>query len=369
MGWSFKLGKIFGIDVKIHVSFLLIVLWGALAYGGNAGPLYGVLLVLSLFVLVFLHELGHSLAAMYYGIPVKDITLMILGGVARLERMPEKPVQELVIALAGPAVNVGLAAVLLPVVLFMGVAQGDGFTFEALTAPGLFGLLVSMLSANIVLAVFNMIPAFPLDGGRVFRAMLGFFTDYQAATRIASIVGRTLAVGLGLLAIFTGQIFLGLIAVFIFFVGGQEARAVAARGVLRGVPAGKIMNDNRTALSPEARIGDIAMMVMRSQQTAFAVLDSYSGELMGVVSQGSIARAMQQGLWHQHVVDLMDRDVPRVALTTSLDEVQQQLTSTSSRVVAVYEGMNFRGLISMDDVARAFHFLSQGGQQVRWGTT
>src|SRR5512134_2647804 len=116
MGWSIKIARIFGIDIKVHLTFLLILVWGALNYGGSAGPLYGIVVTLALFTLVFLHELGHSLAAIGYGIPVKDITLLPIGGVARLERMPEKPLHELVVALAGPAVNVILAVILLPLV-------------------------------------------------------------------------------------------------------------------------------------------------------------------------------------------------------------------------------------------------------------
>jgi Zn-dependent protease len=125
MSWSLKLGKIFGIDVKVHVTFLFILVWGALNYGAGAGPLYGVLVTLALFTLVFLHELGHSLAAMMYGIPVRDITLLPIGGVARLERMPEKPLQEFVVAIAGPLVNVVLAVILLPVVIGLAATQGS----------------------------------------------------------------------------------------------------------------------------------------------------------------------------------------------------------------------------------------------------
>ena len=189
MGWSIKLGRIFGIDIKMHLTFLLILGWGAFAYGGNAGPLYGVIVTLGLFTLVLLHELGHSLAAMGYGIGVKDITLLPIGGVARLERMPEKPVQELIVALAGPAVNIVLALVLLPIVAVLSLVQGIPLSFNLLAQSGLLGFLTFLLSANISLAVFNMIPAFPLDGGRVFRASLGFFTNYQKATQMAAAVG------------------------------------------------------------------------------------------------------------------------------------------------------------------------------------
>ena len=367
MSWSIKLGRIFGIDIKVHLTFLLILVWGALNYGGSAGPLYGVVVTLALFTLVLLHELGHSLAAIGYGIPVKDITLLPIGGVARLERMPEKPLHELVVALAGPAVNVILAMVLLPIVAVLAVMQGAPLSAGMLMQPGLLGLLVFLLTANVSLAVFNMIPAFPLDGGRVLRAILGFFVDYQQATQAAVTVGRILAIGLGLLAVFTGQISLALIAMFIFFVGGQEGQAVAARGILRRARVAQALTNNAVALSPEATVGQVASLMMSSRQSDFAVLDPASGQLLGVTTSHNVARAMEQGRWRSGVVDIMQqaRNVPTIALNASLDELQEKLVQTSSRVAAVYDGLYFRGLISLEDVYRVFQFLSQSGSSRR----
>lgn len=369
MSWSLKLGRIFGIDIKIHLTFLLILVWGALNYGGSAGPLYGVVVTLALFSLVLLHELGHSLAAIGYGIPVKDITLLPIGGVARLERMPEKPLHELVVALAGPLVNVILAIVLLPVITVLAVLQGETVSLGMLTQPGLLGLLVFLLTANVSLAVFNMIPAFPLDGGRVLRATLGFFTDYQRATQTAVTVGRVIAVGLGLVAIFTGQIFLTLIAIFIFFAGGQEGQAVAARGLLRRVRVAQALTPHAVALSPEATVGQVASLMMTNRQPDFPVLDPATGQLLGVASHRSVAQAMEQGRWRSRIADIMQqaRHVPTIALTATLDEVQDKLAQTSSRVIAVYDGLHFRGLVSLEDVYRVFQFLSRSGSAGRIG--
>lgn len=363
MNWSIKLGRVLGIDIKVHLTFLLILIWGAFAYGGSAGPLYGLIVTLSLFTLVLLHELGHSLAALGYGIPVKDITLLPIGGVARLERMPEKPGQELVVALAGPAVNVLLAAILLPVMVALSLVQAIPLTFSLTSQGGLSGLLSFLLVANVSLAIFNMIPAFPLDGGRVFRAILGFFTDYERATKIASMVGRVLAVGLGLFAIYNEQIWLAFIALFIFTVGGQEARAVAARGVLRKAFAGQVLAQNTVALSPEATIGQAASLMIGVRRPDFAVLDPVSGQLLGVATRGNVAQAMERGLWSQRVSEIMQhaRNIPTVALNAPLDEVQDKLTQTSSRIAAVYDGLHFHGLITLDDIYRAFRRLSQNG--------
>jgi len=371
MNWSVKLGRVFGIDIKMHLTFLLILVWGAFMYGGSAGPLYGVVVTLSLFTLVLLHELGHSLAAMMYGIPVRDITLLPIGGVARLERMPEKPVQELVVALAGPAVNVVLAAVLLPVVAALSLGQSMAFSLNMLTEPGLLGLLAFLLSANVSLAVFNMIPAFPLDGGRVLRATLGFFTNYAQATRVAATVGRYLAIGLGIVAITMGQIWLTMIALFIFFAGGQEAQAVEARTVLRTAKAGQALSGETVALSPQATVGQAASMLLSVRQPEVVVLDPVSGNLLGITSRRKIVQAMQAGQWYRRVTEIMEqaRNIPRVALSTPLDEVQDKLAQTSSRIVAVYDGLHFKGLITTDDIYRMFSLLSyhnQNQQRTSW---
>ena len=371
MNWSVKLGRVFGIDIKMHLTFLLILVWGAFMYGGSAGPLYGVIVTLSLFALVLLHELGHSLAAMMYGIPVRDITLLPIGGVARLERMPEKPVQELVVALAGPAVNVVLAAVLLPVVAALSLGQSMAFSLNMLTEPGLLGLLAFLLSANVSLAVFNMIPAFPLDGGRVLRATLGFFTNYAQATRVAATVGRYLAIGLGIVAITMGQIWLTMIALFIFFAGGQEAQAVEARTVLRTAKAGQALSGETVALSPQATVGQAASMLLSVRQPEVVVLDPVSGNLLGITSRRKIVQAMQAGQWYRRVTEIMEqaRNIPRVALSTPLDEVQDKLAQTSSRIVAVYDGLHFKGLITTDDIYRMFSLLSyhnQNQQRTSW---
>ncbi len=363
MNWSIKLGRVFGIDIKMHITFLLILAWGAFAYGGNAGPLYGIIVTLGLFTLVLLHELGHSLAAMGYGIQVKDITFLPIGGVARLERMPEKPLHELVVALAGPAVNVILAVGLFPVISILAMAQSTPLSLSLLSQPGLLGLLAFLLSANVSLAVFNMIPAFPLDGGRVFRAILGFFTDYQRATQVAATVGRYLAIGLGLIAILGGQFWLAMIALFIFFVGGQEAKAVAVRNLLRKAHAGQVLAQNTIALSPEATVGEVAPMMMGLRQPDFAVLDPASGQLLGVATRSHVAHAMERGQWYRRISEIMQHtgNVPKVAFNAPLDEVQEKLIQTSSRVAAVYDGLHFRGLISLDDVYRAFQLLSRSG--------
>ncbi len=359
MGWSFKLGKILGIDIKVHITFLLILVWGAFNYGGTAGPWYGVLVTLLIFTIVLLHELGHSVAAMAYRIPVKDITLLPIGGVARLERMPEKPLQELVVAVAGPLVNLILMVLLLPVVMALMYAQQASLSPRLLTEPGLLGISFFMLIVNLSLLVFNLIPAFPLDGGRIFRALIGFFTSFERSTQIAVIVGRFFAIGLGIFAIVGAQFWLALIALFIFFAGGQEGMAVAARSKLRNVQVGQIVGHNPIILSPYDTVGQVAAVVSENSQSNFAVLDPVNGQLLGFITTHHISQAMAEGRWYRRVAEVMQRvgNMPVVAFNAGLDEVQEKLARTSYRVAAVYDGLNFRGLVGLEDIYRIFRFM------------
>lgn len=235
MSNSLRLMTIRGIDIRVHATFPLILLFAILQFGvftdqGAAGALFGIIVTLLLFILVVLHELGHAVAAQHYGVPVTQIVLLPIGGVAQVERIPEKPVQELVIALAGPLVNIVLAFVLFlahhvsrvggawsgdMMELLMGVGQG-----------GLDAVFNYVFAANLLLVTFNLIPAFPLDGGRVLRALLATQLDYGRATAIAVTIGQTLAGLAGLWGFLDGDFFLILIAIFVYMGAGQEGALV-----------------------------------------------------------------------------------------------------------------------------------------------
>lgn len=226
MKWSAKLGRFAGIDVRVHVTFLILLAYLAAVFWSDTGTVAGVLtglsLVVMLFVCVLLHEYGHALAARRYGIATRNITLLPIGGVALLESMPRDPRAEIVVALAGPAVNLVIAAAAWIVLVFSGQHAGAA-------AGGLLqmSLLPSLIAANLMLGLFNLLPAFPMDGGRVLRAALSLRMDRVRATRIAAGIGRTLAVGLGLLGLASNP-FLILIAVFIWIGASAEAKAVRA---------------------------------------------------------------------------------------------------------------------------------------------
>jgi len=229
MRWSYRIARVSGIDVKIHVTFLLLLGWfGWLSWeeGGIPAAAEAVGFILLLFLCVLLHEFGHALAARMYGIRTPDITLLPIGGVARLERMPEKPSQELVVAVAGPAVNVVIALVLF-LVLAAKFRLSDLMSLDRLDGD----VLANLLSVNIMLIAFNAIPAFPMDGGRVLRALLAMKFDYLTATTVAARIGQGIAV-LFLVAGFFGSPMLMFIAAFVFMGAQQELAYVRYRAAL-----------------------------------------------------------------------------------------------------------------------------------------
>lgn len=224
MTWSYRIARIAGIDVKIHLSFVLLpVIFGYLGWrqGGPAAAGESILFIFLLFVCVVLHEFGHALAGRRFGIRTPDITLLPIGGVARMERIPEKSSQELAIALAGPAVNVLIAAVL-GVVL----ATTGGIFF--ITPEKWRTICQNLMSINLALVVFNLVPAFPMDGGRVLRAVLGFFLPFTTSTRIAARTGQVMAVLFVIGGILWNPMLL-LIAFFVFNGARQEIDYIRQR--------------------------------------------------------------------------------------------------------------------------------------------
>jgi len=294
MKWSWRIASVFGIDVKIHLTFIFALVWGAFLWGGGGPAMaaYGVFLTLVLFFVVVLHELGHSLTAQRYGIPVHDIVLLPIGGVARLGYMPEAPVQELVIALAGPLVNLVLSLLALPF-LAVGVAlrltAGQPLGLSMMTEPGFANFFLYLFMVNVTLFLFNMLPAFPMDGGRVLRALLAMKFHYSRATAVAVNVGRVFAVLFGLFGILTANIFMAVVAMFVFNGAGAERQEVAEREQTKGV-------DPRMPVLFADTPADLAFdRLIRSPYPALAVVNS-GGEFVGVVTRTGMERGWAAGI-------------------------------------------------------------------------
>ena len=277
MKGTLKLGKVAGIKIEVHWTFTLLLIWIVfldLQRGGNlSSAILNIVFILLLFVCVVLHELGHALTARRYKINTRRITLLPIGGVASLEKMPDKPAQELLVALAGPAVNVVIALLLLlivPLRLYLGM---DVESLEQLmAAPSIQTLLFYLLIANIMLVAFNLIPAFPMDGGRVFRAILSFKMDRTKATEIAASLGQVLAVVFFVLGLFFNP-FLVLIALFIFIGAYGENKMVKQTSLVKGHKIEEAMLTNISILHPENTLSEVVEVIIAGSEKNFIVME------------------------------------------------------------------------------------------------
>jgi Zn-dependent protease/CBS domain-containing protein len=348
---SFTLGRVFGIDVKVHVTFLIILVMAAMGGGSVGGAAFGVLSTVLLFACVVLHELGHSVVAQAYGIPVKQIILLPIGGLAQMTKRPKTPGQELWIALAGPAVNVVIAlALALGGWLVLGSGAAAGFGVALKGGPSLTNLWAVLLLSNVGLAVFNLVPALPMDGGRVLRAILSWVTGPQRATRIAARVAKVVAVAMLGLALVTGQFMLGLIAVFVFFGAGAEVREEVLHGALAHVRAGDAVNPRALAFTPDTPLGTALQALTVSPQHAFAVL--HFGRLVGVVTRRALLEAVKSHGPYGYVAGVMERKLPIVAPGVELSAARDQMNAMASSFVAVMNGDEFVGLVTELELAQ-----------------
>ncbi len=332
MTWSFPIGTVQGTVIRIHLTFLLLLLWIAgsgFAHGGAQEAIASTVFVCLLFLCVLLHEFGHVFAARRYGVKTPDITLLPIGGVAQMERIPEKPAEELVVALAGPAVNVVIAALLF--LVLGGIPPLDAAA--QLNSPGQ-GILERLAWVNVTLVIFNLVPAFPMDGGRVLRAFLAWRIGYVRATQRAAAVGQAVAFLLGLLGLFGGNPLLVFIALFVYLGAASEAHAVQMREVGRGVPVSDAMITRFEALSPNARVEDAVALLIATTQREFPVVDG-AGRLRGVLTRDAMIRALKEQGPDAPVLEAMQAEIPLVQTRQCLAEAMEALQHTGAPAVGV----------------------------------
>lgn len=344
MKWSWKIGRLAGIEVRVHATFFLLVTW--VAWGNYAvqdsveDALAGVLFIALLFGIVVLHELGHALTARRYGVATRDITLLPIGGVARLEGMPENPRHELAVAVAGPAVNVVLAVVLGGLALALGVDIRPGAATE--------NLLAQLVWINVALATFNMLPAFPLDGGRALRAVLAMRMPAVRATEIAARLGQALAVVLGIAGMF-GNVILLLVAVFIWMGARAETGAAQLKDAMSGLTAGQAAIRELHVLAPNDHVGSAVEHALHSFQRDFPVVDH--GRAAGVLSHRALLSAVSEGGLDTLVRTLMEPQPATVPPTMGLSKALEALQKAPCRCVLVVEGDGaLVGLLTVDAV-------------------
>lgn len=351
MKWSVRMGSLFGIPVRVHLTFLLLLLFIAFSPGGRRGAIagiYGVVWVVLVFGCVVLHELSHSLVARNYGIPVRSITLLPIGGVSQMGAMPESPRQEFAVAVAGPLLSFALA-------LGFGVlASVTGSPPLAVAGPiGSGHILVDLFRINLILGLFNLAPAFPLDGGRALKAMLSLVMEPLRATRIAVTIGQALA---GLLFV-VGVLFnwwLALIAVFIYLGAEGEERAAELKASFRNVPVSEVMIEAPVTLRPHQTLGEAAALFCHSPQNDFAVTEN--DQVVGVLAQGQLLKALHERSLETRVEEVMTRVFPRTRSRDLINPLYRTMVEEGLSVVPVVEGDRLLGLVTLEQIGK-YHLV------------
>ncbi|HJO38724.1 MAG: site-2 protease family protein [Vicinamibacterales bacterium] len=345
MKWSWRIATIAGIPIYVHGTFLVLI--GFILFSGVAGGrelgavIASALFLLAIFFTIVLHELGHALTARRFGIRTRDITLLPIGGLARLERMPDVPRQELWVALAGPAVNLAIAAgCYLALMLTLGTLPELAFDPSA-------GVVERFTVVNLSLAVFNLVPAFPMDGGRMLRALLAERLDYVRATEIAANIGQGLALLFGFVGLFSNP-FLVFIALFVWMGASSEASMVSLRSALAGIPVSRAMLTDFHVLEAASPLQEAVDLVLAGSQRDFPVIEG--GALVGVLTRDAMMAALGERGAAGAVQQVMTRNFEVADAREMLESAFQRLESGGCPVLPVLDGGRLVGLLTSDNV-------------------
>ncbi len=366
MNWSLKLLKVKGIDIKVHLTFVLILIWAAYRWSvstgeGAQGALFGIVATLLLFFSVTLHELGHSLQALKFGVKVRNITLTPMGGLAQMEEIPADPNKELRIAIAGPLVNFGIAGLLIGIGALLDARAL--LSLEELQASlgsvSWNGLLAYLTSANLMLGLFNLIPAFPMDGGRVLRALLAKKMDHAKATRIAAQVGQGLALLLGLWGFMSGSWTLVTIAIFVWMGAGQENKDVQIKNTLGETTIGQAMTRSPHALKVNDPLSKAIELTLSTSQADFPVLEWGSNKVAGMLSETDLLRALQSKSAGTAVREVMQTRITFTSPDEPLHAAQQKMLTGRTRALPVLNAEGeLLGLLTIDDINEAYRLMA-----------
>lgn len=346
MRWALPIGRVFGIGLRLHFTFLLLVGFigyqGFLALGAS-GAGWAVALVLAVFACVVLHELGHSVVAQRLGVEVRSITLLPIGGVAALRSIPENPWHEMAITVAGPLMNLLIAGILLPV---------TGWPREFLWVhypDNLMALLRTLVGVNLGLFVFNFIPAFPMDGGRMLRALLALWMSYRRATVVAATTGQMLAV-LFIVAGLKFSVMWIMLGAFIFLAAEGEEKTVKMRSVLREVEVADVMTREVVTVTPQTPVRDVLAAMYRTGQDDFPVMDG--DRLVGLVTRPTVIQTVNERGEHVAVAEIMDPDPPVLSPHNNVAWVHEQVMSEHYQGFPVLENGRLVGLLTPDNISR-----------------
>jgi Zn-dependent protease/CBS domain-containing protein len=364
MGWSITVGSVAGTKIRIHVTFLLLLAWIFFANYLSTGAKVAwdaLLFVVLLFLCVLLHEFGHIFTARAFGVSTPDVILLPIGGVSRLEHIPERPREEFLVAIAGPAVNVVIALLL---IVFGGAKLNmDTLTSIENTSRGFINQLAMV---NLFLAVFNLIPAFPMDGGRVFRALLATRFGYVRATEIAAAIGQLVAFAFGFLGLF-GDPLLIFIAIFIYLAASSEAHVVAIRAMARGVPVTAAMLTNFATLTPDEHIDKAVETSLHTSQGEFPVVDGM-GRPVGLLARSDLIRALKERGPQASVGDAMTDSFLTVNNRRCLDEAFRLLQEKSAPAVGVVDASGqLIGLVTSETIGQMLMLHQKQPSRTQFG--
>ncbi|HEX5417856.1 MAG TPA: site-2 protease family protein [Chloroflexota bacterium] len=364
MSWSMTLFRVAGIPVKVHLTFVLILIWAAAVWAIAPGAsevdaFIGVIAVLALFGCVVLHELAHSLVALRFGARVRDILLLPIGGVSRIEAMPGRAGQELLVALVGPLVSLALAFVWLVVAAV--VAPRTLTLSVALLYPPVgnrwLALPAYLAMANLILGVFNLLPAFPMDGGRVLRALLAMRLGRRQGTAIAVTIGQGMALLLGVAGFWSGNLILILLAIFIWLGAGSEGAQDALREALDDIVVGQAMICRPLTLNATDSLSRAVNLTLSSAQADFPVVAAgNSSHLVGLLTRSDLIRGLREG-GSRMVGEVMRPPILTAAPSDSLFAVQQRMQAKGQGAIPVVQGGDLVGLVTSSDIGEAYQIL------------
>ena len=356
MKWSFQIGKLFGIPIRVHATFLLLLFFIGIVgskQAGASGAIFGMVSIAFIFFCVILHEMGHSLVAVHYGIDVKDIVLLPIGGVSRMEDIPEDPKKEITISLVGPLVSFGLAF------FFFLIAKATGQNIEIRNLSLFSGNLVGNLFwINLILGMFNLVPAFPMDGGRVLRGILAASMGSLRATKIAVSVGQVFAILLFFFGIFFNW-WMALIAIFIYLGAEAEEKMVALRATLGKSPVRLAMITDVHTISPDQTVGEVLEGICHGFQQDFPVLERE--EVVGILTKEAIFSALHKHEKTALVRDVMQKDFVSTTEDASLSDIFKKMTAEKLSVITVMKGKELRGMINLEQIGKYYMICQDGG--------
>jgi len=354
------IGRVSGVDIQLHPTFALVFVWVFIDWRhveSQISPislLFTALLVVLIFASVLIHEFGHVFMARHHGVRVHDVSLSAVGGVARMDQMPVDPQAEVMIAMAGPAANLAIVMTALPILLLAGIASGFSSLHDYVLAifhPSPTGIVATLIFANLLIIVSNILPAFPMDGGRVFRASLSAALGRERATSIAVVVGQILALIVLLLSIFVAQsVIMALLAIFVMVVAYAEGRAVRIESTLRRMRVGQFALWDMGGIAPEQPLA----YALRGGPRDLAV--TREGRVVGMLWRNRLLEELSRGTSTAKVADVMDQNIKTVDVDATIYDVQRLMAESGHWAVPVTEAETYRGVFTGD---RFMHIYRQ----------